>query len=165
MEREQFIHTIAPIYNQNSKVLLLGTFPSPKSREFGFYYGHPQNRFWKVMADLCNSPLPKTKEQKIDLLLNHNIALWDVLHTCSITGADDNSIKEPIVNDFSPILQTASIKQIFTTGGKAAALYQKYCFPKTGMQAIALPSTSPANCRVKYDQLCIAYKVILPYLE
>lgn len=164
MTREQFIHTIEPVYNQHSKVLILGTFPSPKSREAGFYYGHPQNRFWRVIADLCNQPLPQTINEKVKLLLNNRIALWDVLYSCSITGADDNSIKDPIVNDLSPILQTASINAIFTTGGKAAALYKKYCFSQTKKEAITLPSTSPANCRVKYDKLKEAYGAILPYL-
>lgn len=165
MNQEPLIHTIAPVYNQYSKVLILGTFPSPKSRESGFYYGHPQNRFWPVIAHVCNQPTPKTKEAKIELLLDQGIALWDVLYACSITGADDNSIKNPVVNDLNLILKVAPIKAIFTTGGKATALYNRYCLPQTGRETIGLPSTSSANCRMTIEVLQQAYCAILPYLR
>ncbi len=159
------IHTIEPVFNQDSKVLLLGTFPSPKSREFGFYYSHPRNRFWPIIADLCSCNIPITKYEKIQFLLAHKIALWDVLQSCSIQGADDASIQEPVANPIHILLQKTSVKAIFTTGNKAAALYKTYCLCKTGIPAFVLPSTSPANCRMTYDNLKQAYAVILPYLR
>ena len=159
------INTIEPVFNQDSKVLLLGTFPSPKSREFGFYYSHPRNRFWPIIADLCSCNIPITKDEKIQFLLAHKIALWDVLQSCSIQGADDASIQEPVANPIHILLQKTSVKAIFTTGNKAAALYKTYCLCKTGIPAFVLPSTSPANCRMTYDNLKQAYAVILPYLR
>lgn len=159
------IHTIEPVFNQDSKVLLLGTFPSPKSREFVFYYSHPRNRFWPIIADLCSCNIPITKDEKIQFLLAHKIALWDVLQSCSIQGADDASIQEPVANPIHILLQKTSVKAIFTTGNKAAALYKTYCLCKTGIPAFVLPSTSPANCRMTYDNLKQAYAVILPYLR
>ena len=165
MERKLLIHTIEPVFNQDSKVLLLGTFPSPKSREFGFYYSHPRNRFWPIIADLCSCNIPITKDEKIQFLLAHKIALWDVLQSCSIQGADDASIQEPVANPIHILLQKTSVKAIFTTGNKAAALYKTYCLCKTGIPAFVLPSTSPANCRMTYDNLKQAYAVILPYLR
>lgn len=165
MNRERLIHTIAPVYNHNSKVLILGTFPSPKSRETGFYYGHPRNRFWPVIAHVCNRSVPQTTDEKIRLLLSQGIALWDVLHSCSITGADDSSIQNPTVNDLTLILNTAPIRAIFTTGIKAAVLYKRYCLPQTSKEAIALPSTSPANCRMTTGELQRAYSIIVPYLK
>lgn len=159
------IHTIEPVFNQDSKVLLLGTFPSPKSREFGFYYSHPRNRFWPIIADLCSCNIPITKDEKIQFLLAHKIALWDVLQSCSIQGADDASIQEPVANPIHILLQKTSVKAIFTTGNKAAALYKTYCLCKTGIPVFVLPSTSPANCRMTYDNLKQAYAVILPYLR
>ena len=165
MERKHLIHTIEPVFSQDSKVLLLGTFPSPKSREFGFYYSHPRNRFWPITADLCSCNIPIIKDEKIQFLLAHKIALWDVLQSCSIQGADDSSIQEPVANPIHLLLQKTSVKAIFTTGNKAAALYKTYCLCKTGIPAFVLPSTSPANCRMTYDNLKQAYAVILPYLR
>ena len=136
METLHIIHNFEPIYNEHSKILMLGTMPSPKSREVGFYYGHPRNRFWKV-----------------------------VLAGCDIKGADDSSIRNPQPNDMSRILECADIKAIFTTGTKAFQLYKKFCYPKTGIMAIGLPSTSPANCRMSYEQLYEAYFEIRKYLE
>lgn len=154
-------HTLSPIYDKNSKVLILGTMPSPKSREVGFYYGHPQNRFWKVLADIFN----ETIEDKIIFLQEHQLALWDVLKSCEIQGAEDASIKNPIPNDFTQLLEEANIQAIFTTGKKATDLYMKYCYPKTNIPAIGLPSTSPANRRISYDQLKEEYSKILSYLS
>lgn len=158
------VHTLKPIYDKNSKVLILGTMPSPKSRENGFYYSHPQNRFWRVISDILNQSLPQTNKQKIEFLHKNNIAVWDVLKSCDIEGADDNSIKNPIVNDFSNILLTTNIKSIFTTGKKATSLYKKYCFDKTKIESIYLPSTSPANCRCSYNNLLNEYSIILKSL-
>lgn len=145
MELEQVVHDFAPVFDKESRVLMLGTMPSPKSRETGFYYGHPRNRFWKVMADVCGEEQPQTREDKIAFALRNHIAVWDVLAGCEIRGADDSSIRNPRANDLSRILDAADIKAIFTTGTKAAQLYKRYCYPVTGIEAVALPSTSPAN--------------------
>lgn len=164
MESAYITHNFAPVFDGGSRVLMLGTMPSPKSRETGFYYGHPRNRFWKVLSDLCNAPLPETKKEKLAFALSHHIAIWDVLAGCDICGADDSSIRNPKANDMDIILTHARIQAIFATGTKAHQLYQKYCYPKTGIEAILLPSTSPANCRVSYEELKKAYSVILQYL-
>lgn len=152
--------SIPPIYNKESKILILGSIPSPKSREYGFYYGHPQNRFWKVLADIFDENKTKSISDKKEFLIYHKIALWDVLDSCMINGADDSSIKEPKANDISKIIKNSSIKRIYTTGKKAYDLYMKLCFADTGIEAILLPSTSPANCRIKYEELLDAYKSI-----
>lgn len=163
MKTAYVTHDFEPIYNENSRVLLLGTMPSPKSREIGFYYGHPRNRFWKVVSDVCGEELPETKEDKIAFALRNKIAVWDVLEGCEIRGADDSSIRNPRANDMDVILKHADIRAIFTTGTKAAQLYKRYCFPKTGIASIVLPSTSPANCRVSYEELYEAYAIITKF--
>ncbi|NLO97082.1 MAG: DNA-deoxyinosine glycosylase [Peptococcaceae bacterium] len=166
MPRKQVEHTIAPYFNADSRILILGTMPSPKSRELGFYYAHPQNRFWRVLAEVLTEKTPLTIEEKKLMLRKYGIALWDVLKTCEIQGADDNSIRNPIVNDISIILSQCPIQAIYTTGKKATSLYNKYCYPKTGMETIYLPSTSPANCaRYSYDDLVKAYRIILNHLN
>lgn len=164
MESEYITHNFAPVFDEHSRILMLGTMPSPKSRETGFYYGHPRNRFWKVVSDVCEEPLPATKEEKIAFLLSRRIAVWDVLAGCEICGADDSSIRNPQANDMNIILARADIRAIFATGTKAHQLYQKHCRPKTGMEAVLLPSTSPANCRLSYEDLKRAYSAILQYL-
>ncbi len=154
-------HELEPIYDSRSNVLILGTMPSPKSRTLGFYYSHPQNRLWKVMSDVFQEPIPESGEEKKLFLHNHNIAMWDVLKSCSIRGADDSTIMNPEPNDMNLILSVAEIRTIFTTGRKATELYQKLCYPITGRESIYLPSTSPANCRnYTYDSLVEAYRVI-----
>ena len=159
-------HTIPPVYDAGSRILILGTMPSPKSRELGFYYAHPQNRFWPVMAALFGRPQPRGRDEKTKFLLETRIALWDVLESCTIDGADDSSIKNPAVNDFSPIFQKADIRRVFTTGKKATGLYRKYCLPKTGRPSVYLPSTSPANRgRYPLEALIRAYAVILNDLK
>lgn len=140
------IHPLKPIYNENSKVLILGTIPSVKSREENFYYAHPQNRFWKTLGKIYNEILGDSKEERTDFLLKHNIALFDVLKSCDISSSSDSSIKNPIPNDLTDILNNSKIEAIFTTGKTAYNLYQKLCYPKTNIQAIYLPSPSPANC-------------------
>lgn len=162
---EYIEHTLEPVYNEESKILILGTIPSPKSREFGFYYSHPQNRFWRVIADLLGQTVPKTNEEKTSFLLKNHIALWDVLKSCNIEGADDSSIQNPVANDFLPLLRETGIQTIFTTGTKATALYKRLCAPVTGISSVSLPSTSPANCRhYSYESLLEHYRVILKYL-
>lgn len=163
-KEENLTHPIEPFIKKNSKILILGTFPSPKSREFGFYYSHPQNRFWKVMSILFNTKTPVTIEEKKEFLSKHQIALWDVLESCTITGASDSSIKDPVPNNISAKLKDTEITHIFTTGLKAANLYKKYCYPNTKITATNLPSTSPANCAMKLDTLVDKYKIILKYL-
>lgn len=153
-------HPLDPVYDSKSRVLLLGTMPSPKSRETGFYYNHPQNRFWKVMATLFDEPLPKTNNEKRSLALSHGIALWDVLAECTIEGASDGSIADCVPNNIGTLLTKAPIEAIFCTGAKAAELYAKYCEPQTGMKASRLPSTSPANAAVSLEQLIDAYQPI-----
>lgn len=162
---ETIVHTIEPVYGEHSRVLILGTMPSPKSREFGFYYSHPQNRFWPVIAQVLGQPKPLTTEEKRAFLLRSRIAMWDVLHSCDIKGADDASISNPVPNDLRVIFSAADIRAVFTTGGTATRLYKKYCLPQTQMESIALPSTSPANCRFHtLETLTEAYRVVLNYL-
>ena len=166
MTSTHVIHEIKPVYNKNSRVLLLGTMPSPKSRETGFFYGHPQNRFWKVLALLFDEPTPETIEEKRDLCLRHHIALWDVVSSCDIEGASDASIKNAKPNDLAQILNAAPIQAVFTTGTKAGQLYKKLCEPATSIPCTVLPSTSPANSRVSLAELCTTYKQALsPYLD
>lgn len=161
---EHITHAFNPVYNEHSRVLILGTMPSPKSRKDGFYYSHPQNRFWRVISDILNAPLPRTIEEKTDFLLNNQIALWDVLSECDISGADDSSIKNPVPNDLSVILNYADIKAVFCTGKQAYNFYGKLCEPNTKIPAQYLPSTSPANCAVGYEKLLKEYSVVLKYL-
>lgn len=165
MESRQVTHDFQPIYNEESRVLMLGTMPSPKSRETGFYYGHPRNRFWKVVSDVCGEVLPETKEEKIEFALRNKIAIWDVLAGCEIKGAEDASIRNPVANDLNVIIKNADIRAVFATGQKAAQLYRKYCQKETGMEIICLPSTSPANCSVSYEKIFEAYEVILKYVR
>ena len=165
MHFEQVIHDFQPIYNKESRVLMLGTMPSPKSREVGFYYGHPRNRFWKVVSDVCGEKLPETKDEKIDFALRNKIAVWDVLAGCEIKGAEDASIRNPVANDMNLIIKNADIRAVFATGQKAAQLYKKYCQKQTGLEIITLPSTSTANCSVSYEKLYEAYEMILKYIK
>ncbi len=166
MERQIIEHTLDPVYDSNSEILILGTMPSPKSRENGFYYGHPQNRFWRVLAQILSDKLPATNKEKRQFLLCHHIALWDVLKSCSIEGADDSSIKEPVPNDIASLLEKTNIRSIFTTGKKAYTLYNRYCRKNTGIDAVSLPSTSPANRRYYSDEDIIReYRLLLAYIR
>jgi TDG/mug DNA glycosylase family protein len=159
------VHPLEPVFDNCSRVLILGTMPSPRSRVEGFYYGHPQNRFWRVMADLFHEKIPSDKSAKVSFLLRRHVALWDLLHSCSISGADDNTIRDPVPNDFRQILSASDIRAIFTTGKKATQLYTRYCLPLTGIPSIYLPSTSPANCaRTGYEDLLRAYSAILEWI-
>ncbi len=166
MERQIIEHTLEPVYDGESRILILGTMPSPKSRENGFYYGHPQNCFWRVLSEVLSDKLPVTNEEKRRFLLRHHIALWDVLKSCSIRGADDSSIKEPVPNDIAALVEKTNIRCIFTTGKKAYSLYTKYCKESTGLDAVSLPSTSPANRRYySTDDIIREYCVLLEYLR
>ncbi len=165
MKAERITHIFDPVFDSESRILILGTMPSPKSRELGFYYSHPRNRFWPVLAKIFGKNVPETPEEKANFALEHKIALWDVLKECDIEGSSDSSIKNAVPNDISIILNSADIEAVFTTGATAAKLYKKFIEPKTGISAIALPSTSPANAKVKFEELCEEYKIVLEYLK
>lgn len=154
------IHTIDPVYDSNSKILILGSFPSVKSREQQFFYGHKQNRFWRVMAQILGCELPEGTAQKREMLLAHHVALWDVIESCEITGSSDASIRDVKPNDLSRILSHADIQAIYTNGSKAYELYQKHIFPTNGRKAYPLPSTSPANAGYSLEKLVGAWSVI-----
>ena len=160
---ERIVHVIDPFYGKDSRVLILGTMPSPKSREQGFYYGHPRNRFFPVLASVFGEPAPLTVAERKAFLLRHRIALWDVLKSCLIAGASDASIREPVPNDINLILRSADIRKIFTTGTTAYRLYNRLCLPETGTEAVLLPSPSPANCRLTDSDLEKSYSVIRSY--
>lgn len=153
-------HSFDPVYNTESNVLILGTFPSVKSREQHFFYGNPQNRFWKVISAITNTPLPITVEDKKALLLEHGIAIWDVIESCDIIGSSDSSITNVVPMDFSRILEQSSIQRIFANGATAHKLYQTYCEAKTGLPIIKLPSTSPANAAFSLDKLIQAWSIL-----
>ena len=160
------VHPIAPFYDASSRILILGSFPSVKSRESGFFYGHPQNRFWKLMIRLFEeADLPVTIEEKAALLRRHHIAAWDSIHSCDIKGSSDSSICNVEPNDFSAIFEAADIRQVFTNGRKSHEIYTRYCLPQTGREAICLPSTSPANAAWSLDLLTRAWSVIMEYLQ
>lgn len=150
---ETIEHLFEPVFDEHSRILILGTFPSVKSRENHFYYGHPQNRFWKVLAALRKCPLPVTVEEKKQFLLENHIAIWDVIAKCEIIGSSDSSIRNVVPADLSVILDHAPVEQIFANGGKAYELYQKYSYPITKREIIKLPSTSPANAAFQMDRL------------
>lgn len=146
-------HDFEPIFDENSKVLILGTFPSVKSRENQFYYGHPQNRFWKVIAGLTESEVPQTIEEKKKLLLEHGIAIWDVIESCDIIGSSDSSIKNVVPADIERVVANSKIQNIYANGGTAKKLYEKYSQKRTGREIIGLPSTSPANAAYSLERL------------
>lgn len=162
---EKVFHTLKPEFTKNSRVLILGSMPSPKSRENGFYYGHPQNKFWKVLAGVLECNIPQTNEEKRFFLNKYNIALWDVLAECDIENASDTSIRNPVPNKICDILDNSDIKQVFTTGKKAYDLYNRLCPEAKQYPAISLPSTSPANCRITLDTLISEYSCILDFLR
>ena len=146
-------HPIPPTWDNESEVLILGSFPSVKSRETGYFYGHPQNRYWRVLSVVFLDTCPTTKEEKMAFLLRHHIAAWDVIASCEITGSSDSSIRNITANDLSPILKGANIRQIFCNGQTAYKLYNRYLLPSTVRPAICLPSTSPANAAWSIERL------------
>jgi hypoxanthine-DNA glycosylase len=157
---ENISHPFPAIYDKNSQILILGSFPSVKSREQNFFYGHPQNRFWKVSASIFACDTPETIEEKRAFLLKNGIALWDVIASCEIEGSSDSKIKNAVPNDITPILENAKISKIFTNGSTAHMLYEKHIEPQTGIPAIKLPSTSPANAAWSVQRLIEAWKII-----
>ena len=154
------IHPISPVYDKNSRILILGSFPSVKSREEGFFYGHPQNRFWKVVASVFSEGVPQSIEEKKAFLLRNHIAVWDVIKSCDIAGSSDASIKNVTANDLNEILNAADIKAIYVNGKTALKYYQKYTEPCLRRHAICLPSTSPANAAWNMERLVDAWKRI-----
>lgn len=151
------LHPIPPLYNKSSKILVLGSFPSVKSREQVFFYGHPQNRFWRVISAIFGKNVPVTIEEKRELLLNNGIAVWDVIASCDIVGSSDISIRNAVPNDLSMILNNSKIEKIFVNGKTAEKYYNKYLKEKLGMEAICLPSTSPANATYSFEDLVKAW--------
>lgn len=162
--REIIVHPIKPLYNEKAKILILGSFPSQKSREQMFFYGHPQNRFWKVLAEVFGCEKPESVGEKKEFILSHKIALWDVIASCEIEGSADSTIKNVIPNDFSEILKKADINQIFVNGKTAEKYYNKYIKESIDRDAICLPSTSPANAAWNIEKLVAAWKIILKSL-
>ena len=154
------IHTIEPVFDENSRILILGSFPSVKSREARFFYGHPQNRFWKTLAAVTDSICPQTIEEKKKFLLDNRIAVWDVIKSCDIEGSADSSIKNVVPNDFTEILNAADIRRIYANGAASYNLYKKYCEKTTGREIIKLPSTSPANAQFSLERLISEWSII-----
>ncbi len=147
------VHNIPPVFDKNSEILILGSFPSVKSRETKFFYGHKQNRFWKIVAEIFDCTVPQTVNEKKRFLIDNHIALWDVIAQCEITGSSDLSIKNAEANNLDIILNSANIKKIFVNGKTAERYYNKYLFEKTGINAVCLPSTSPANASYSFEKL------------
>lgn len=153
-------HPIEPLYNENSKILILGSFPSQKSREQKFFYGHSQNRFWKVLSLVYKVSEPKTVEEKREFLLSNNIAVWDVIKSCEIVGSSDSSIKNVVPNDLKIILSNSKVKYIYVNGKTAEKYYNKYLKNNLGIMAHCLPSTSPANAAWSVERLALAWSII-----
>lgn len=153
-------HAFPPVWDAHSRILILGTMPSVKSREQQFYYMHPQNRFWKVLSALLQWEFPQTIDEKKQMLLRSRIALWDVLASCEIEGSADSTIRSPAANDFTPLLRGAPIRAVFTNGRKADKLYRKLSLPQTKLPAACLPSTSPANAAFTLPRLLAAWRAV-----
>ncbi len=159
-EYEHVVQPFAPVYDEHSKVLILGSLPSVKSREQGFYYGHPQNRFWKVTAAVFGEPVPETIEEKKEMLLRNRLAVWDVIESCDIIGSSDSSVKNAEAADVAGLLSSSAIERVYVNGALAGKLYDRYLFEKTGIAAVRLPSTSPANARWNLEALIESWRII-----
>lgn len=160
METLHIVHGFEPVFDENSRVLILGSLPSVKSRENGFYYGHPQNRFWRVTAAVFGESVPLTVEEKRAMLLRNGAAIWDVVSECDIMGSSDASIRNVIPTDIAALLKKTAVRAVFTNGGTADRIYRRYQLPLTGVEAVKLPSTSPANAAWQLDRLTEAWRVI-----
>ena len=159
------IHLIPPVFDENSRILILGSFPSMKSREVNFFYGHPQNRFWRVISHLLNENCPETAIEKKHMLLKHKIALWDVIASCDIKGSSDSSITNVVPNDIGKVLEQTKIKNIFVNGKTADRLYIKYIEPDINIKAVCLPSTSPANAMWSLEKLIDEWRIITEFCK
>ncbi len=164
-EPQRILHPIPPLFDENSRILILGSFPSVKSREAKFFYGHPQNRFWPLLARLFGEPVPTSIEEKKRLALKHHIALWDSIRSCTIIGSSDSSVRDVVPNDLSVILDNSRVERIFCNGALSYQMYMKYIFPTTGIEAQKLPSTSPANAAFGMDRLAERWSLIGEYLN
>ena len=160
---QRIIHPIPPLFDAQCRVLILGSFPSVKSREAMFFYGHPQNRFWSLLARLFGEPIPTSVGDKKRLALTHHIALWDSIRACTVTGSSDSSIRDVEPNDLSVILDNSRVEAIFCNGALSHRMYKKYIEPVTGIRAIGLPSTSPANAAYSMDRLAAAWQTVADY--
>ena len=161
MEVKRQNHEFPPVYDENSEILILGSFPSVKSREMQFFYGHPQNRFWKVLAQVLNETVPQTIPEKKGMLLRHHIALWDVIASCDIAGSSDSSIRNVVPNDLAYIIGRSRITRIYANGAKSKQLYDKYLAKQLGIEAVQLPSTSPANAAYSVERLLEYWQKII----
>lgn len=165
MEYKHITHGFEPVFNEHSRILILGSLPSVRSREQQFYYGHPQNRFWKLIAEICGCEAPKSITDKRRLLLSNGIALWDVISECDIIGSSDASLKNIVPADLSVILSNADIKALYANGSAAAAIFDKHIKPLCGREIIKLPSTSPANAAWSFEKLLTEWGAIRKYLD
>lgn len=159
--KKREIHEIEPVFNKDSEILILGSFPSVKSREAGFFYHHPQNRFWRVLSALTGDNFLAEVKEKKRLLLKNRIAVWDVIASCQIKGSSDSSITDVVPADIGKIVRESKVKKIFTNGNKADSLYKKYIYPEIGIEAIKLPSTSPANAAYSLERLLEEWSKII----
>ena len=160
----RIVHPLEPLYDENSKILILGSFPSVKTREYGFFYGHKQNRFWKIMENLFDASLTRDIEERRDFLLSHNIAVFDSIYACDIIGSSDASIKNVVPSDLKEVVEGSKISKVFCNGGTSFKYYKKYHRDILEIEAIQLPSTSPANARYSLEDLIEEWKIILKYL-
>ncbi len=160
-EYVHIVHPFAPLYDEHSQILILGSLPSVKSREQGFFYGHPQNRYWRLIAAIFNEAVPNTIEEKKALALSRHIAMWDVIYSCDIIGSGDSSIKNVVPTDLSEIIKGSDIKRVFCNGKTSGRIYKKYHQPLNGIDAVVLPSTSPANAAWSFDRLVEAWRAEL----
>lgn len=162
---QRLLHPFPPLYDAECTILILGSFPSVKSREAQFFYGHPQNRFWRLTARLFDDDVPQSIEEKRSLMLRRHIALWDTIRSCTITGSSDSSIRDVVPNDISVILENSQVTRIFCNGATSYKLYMKYIYPQIGIEAVKLPSTSPANAAFSMDRLADEWRKILSVTE
>ena len=158
---EHVSHEFEPVWNKDSRVLVLGTFPSVKSRQQKFYYGHPQNRFWKMLAAVYAEDAPESITEKTSLLLRHHLALWDVIANCEIDGSADASVREAVPVDIVRITDRAHITRVLCNGKLAGTLYARHLQPIMGIPALVLPSTSPANAVWTLPKLTDAWRKAL----
>jgi len=159
--RQRIEHPIPPTFDENSTILILGSFPSIKTREYGYFYGHPQNRFWRVMAALYGEEVPEGREHRRAFLLRNGVAAWDVIASCTIVGSSDSSIRDVAVNDLRPILSGSRVARIFVNGKTAEKMYRRYTEPLLGITAVCLPSTSPANAAYSLERLIGEWRALI----
>ena len=157
---ERILHPFPPLFDSESRTLILGSFPSVKSREAMSFYGHPQNRFWRLIALLCHEDTPQTVEEKSSLILRHHLALWDSIRSCTITGSSDSSVRDVVPNDLRVIFDNSKTERVFCNGALSHKMYMKYIYPQTGVAAVKLPSTSPANAAYSLERLAESWQVI-----